>query len=107
MQTDAHSVISRTYQKEFHISWKKPDEGGKLIILNLTDGDFYSLEDPVSIKIWELLMAGLDSSAITEELTKSHSGQSPEAIAEDTRVFIQQLLENRLICPCPIKGVKA
>jgi hypothetical protein len=94
------------YQKETHISWKKPEGGKKLVILNLHDGDFYSLEDPVSIEIWELLMAGKATSGILDELSRRYSGENLGALSRDMDGFIADLVFNKLICPRPQSGVQ-
>jgi Coenzyme PQQ synthesis protein D (PqqD) len=93
------------YQKEAHISWKKPEGGRKLVILNLQDGDFYSLEDPTGIEIWEQLMAGKATAAILEDLARRHSGEDPGTLAQDLDGFIADLVHNKLICPRPPSGV--
>lgn len=101
MQSESRVTKSLAYQKELHVSWKKPEGGEKLIILKLNDGDFFSLEDPVSIKIWEQLMAGDSPAIIVENLTQSCSGADPVVIARDVEEFIAKLVESQLICPCP------
>jgi hypothetical protein len=97
ISTDQRNLV---YQKELHISWKKPEGGAKLVILNLNDGDFFSLEDPVSIEIWEKLMAGQTPAAVFDHLTRSYSGEEPAALGRDMDGFVGELLANRLICPC-------
>ena len=95
------------FQKEIHISWKKPEGGHKLVILNLNDGDFYSLEDPVSIGIWEGLMAGRNPVTILEELTRAYAHIEPAQLAKDMDNFLGELLANRLISPCLPSGGSA
>jgi hypothetical protein len=101
MQADPTAQQPLTYQKELHVSWKKPEGGEKLIILKLNDGDFFSLEDPVSIRIWEQLMAGDHPAIIVETLKQSCPEQDPQVIARDVEGFIAELIGNQLICPCP------
>jgi hypothetical protein len=101
MQADAPSPQPRTYQKELHVSWKKPEGGEKLIILKLNDGDFFSLEDPVSIRIWEQLMAGDNPAIIVDNLKQSCPEEDAAVIARDVEGFISELVGNQLICPCP------
>ena len=95
------------YQKEAHISWKKPEGGSKLVILNLKEGDFFSLEDPVSIEIWEQLMAGKATADVLGELTRQYSGEDPAALARDLDGFVAELVENKLVCPRPQSGAGA
>jgi hypothetical protein len=104
MQSNSTDSKPLAYQKELHISWKKPEGGEKLIILKLNDGDFFSLEDPVSIKIWEQLMAGDNPAIIVENLKQRCPGTDPSVIARDVEEFIAKLVGNRLICPCPRDG---
>jgi hypothetical protein len=95
------------YQKELHISWKKPEGGSKLVILNLNQGDFYSLEDPVSIEIWEKLMAGKTLSIVLGDLISTYKDTEPAALSRDLDRFIGELLTNRLVCPCQPRGASA
>jgi hypothetical protein len=104
MQSLSKYPQDATYQKELHISWKKPEGGTKLVILNLNDGDFYSLEDPVSIQIWEKLMAGLTLRAVLDHLGRRYPEQDPATLGRDLGGFVGQLLADRLICPCPRPG---
>ena len=101
MQSESTSLGLLTYQKELHVSWKKPEGGEKLIILKLNDGDFFSLEDPVSIGIWEQLMVGNSPAIIVDNLKQSCPGEDPAVIARDVEGFIAELVGNQLICPCP------
>jgi len=93
------------YQKELQVSWKKPEGGSKIVILKLKDGDFYSLENAVSIAIWEQLMAGKRLSSVLEYLTVAFSAEDPAKLAGDLDAFVGDLIENRLICPRPQDGV--
>lgn len=106
MELKAEGTRNISYQKEAHISWKKPEGGKKLVILNLHNGDFYSLEDPVSIEIWELLMAGKATTAILEDLAGCYSGEDLGTLSRDMDGFIADLIENKLICPRPQSGVQ-
>ncbi len=92
------------YQKEIHISWKKPENGSKIVILNLTEGDFYSLENPVSIDIWEQLMGGQTPGAILDGLARSYPTEDPAVLAQHLDEFLQELVGNRLICACLPSG---
>ena len=105
MKSDAKGQADLTYQKEVYVSWKKPEGGKKLVILNLKDGDFYSLEDQVSMGIWEQLMAGQTSIGILSGLARSYSEQDPDVLGRDLDDFISDLLENKLICARPQNGV--
>jgi hypothetical protein len=104
MQSKAEGWRESTYQKELHVSWKKPEEGSKVVILKLKEGDFYSLEDPVSISIWEQLMAGKSLSTVLGTLTCTHADEDPAKLERDLDAFVDDLVENRLICPCPQHG---
>ena len=95
------------YQKELYISWKKPEGSTKLVILNLNDGEFFSLEDAVSIGIWEGLMAGRTPASVLEDLEATYSGVDPGVIGRDMDAFIGELLANRLICQCRKAGANA
>jgi hypothetical protein len=106
MELKTEGTQGLSYQKEAHISWKRPEGGKKLVILNLHDGDFYSLENPVSIEIWEQLMAGKATATILDELTRHYSGEEPGALARDMDGFITDLVENKLICPRPQSGLR-
>ncbi len=107
MITNRNEQADVAYQKEVYVSWKKPEGGKKLVILNLKDGDFYSLEDPVSMGIWERLMVGESSSVILGGLTRTYSKQEPAVLAQDLDAFIKELVENKLICARPLSGVAA
>ena len=100
MPSDSSAPGRLTYQKELHVSWKKPEGGGKLIILKLNDGDFFSLDDPVSISIWEQLMAGDNPDSIAGSLKERCPEADPAVIAGDVEGFIAELVGNQLICPC-------
>lgn len=97
----------QVYQKELHISWKKPEGGHKLVVLNLNDGEFYSLEDPVSIEIWEKLMTGQTPAGILEDLTTRYAEQDRATLAQDVDGFIGELLTHKLICPWQSGGATA
>ena len=101
MPQNENAWLECRYQKELHVSWKKPEGGSKILILKLKEGDFYSLENPVSIRIWEELMAGKAPAALLEDLTRSFAGESPAKLATDLDVFVKDLIENKLISPCP------
>jgi hypothetical protein len=101
METDTPVAQDNTYQKELHISWKKPEGNTKLVILNLSTGDFFSLENPVSINIWENLMAGKTVGAIIEELSREYAGEDPAVVARTTDEFVADLIQNKLVCVCP------
>jgi hypothetical protein len=88
------------YQKELHISWKKPEGSSKLVILNLNDGDFFSLEDPVSIGIWEGLMAGRTPANVLVDLQQTYPAADPTTVGRDMDAFIGELCASRLICRC-------
>lgn len=90
-----------SYQKEFQVSWKKPEGGSKIVILKLNDGNFFSLENPVSIAIWEHLMARSVPAAVLEYLTRTFSREEPARLARDLEGFVGDLIQNKLICPCP------
>ena len=107
MKSDAAGRPDLAYQKEVYVSWKRPEGGKKLVILNLKDGDFYSLEDPVSMGIWEQLMAGQTANAILSGLGRSYPEADPAALARDLDTFISELIENKLICSCPQNAVGA
>ena len=104
MQSEAKDQRSVTYQKELHVSWKKPEGGSKVVILKLKEGDFYSLEDPVSISIWEELMAGKSLSAVLETLTSTYADTDPAELARDLDAFVDDLVSNKIISPCPQHG---
>jgi hypothetical protein len=106
MKSDPRGQSDLAYQKEVYVSWKKPEGGKKLVILNLKDGDFYSLEDPVSMGIWEQLMAGQTSIEILSGLARSYSEQDPAVLGRDLDAFIGELIENKLICARPQDGVR-
>jgi molybdopterin converting factor small subunit len=76
-----------------------------LVILNLSTGDFFSLENPVSNKIWEDLMAGKTVGAIVEELSQQYAGEEPAMVARTTDEFVADLIQSKLICPRPKSGV--
>ena len=95
------------YQKELYISWKKPEGSTKLVILNLNDGDFFSLEDEVSIAIWEGLMAGRAPASVLDDLEATYSDVDPAVIGRDMDAFIGELLANGLICQCRKAGASA
>lgn len=107
MQPISTNPRDSVYQKELHISWKKPAEGSKLVILNLNEGDFFSLEDPVSIEIWEKLVAGQTPTTVLDELMRTYSEEDPTALGRDLDGFVDELLANRLICPCSLSGANA
>jgi hypothetical protein len=91
---------NQVYQKELHISWKKPEAGTKLVILNLQDGDFFSLEDPVSITLWESLMNGQTPTTLLETLQRAHPEVDEATLRQDIETFLGELVANKLICPC-------
>jgi len=95
-----------TYQKALHISWKKPEGGGKLVILNLNDGDFFSLEDPVSMSVWEQLLSDQTPAAISSDLAAQYPDQDPAVLREDVDRFVGELLEGGLVCACGDNGAK-
>lgn len=101
MQSNPNIRRELTFQKELHVSWKKPEGGSKLLILKLKDGDFYSLEDPVSITIWEQLMVGKTPSAVIESLIRTYADQDPAKLGRELDAFVEDLIENKLISPCP------
>jgi len=105
MELKTEGACDLSYQKEAHISWKKPEGGQKLVILNLRDGDFFSLEDRVSIEIWEQLMDGKPAAAILDKLRCDYPGVTSEALAKDMDGFIADLVENKLICRRPQNGM--
>jgi len=105
MELKPQGTDDLSYQKEVHISWKKPEGGRKLVILNLHDGDFYSLEDPVSIEIWEQLMTGKRAASILDDLARHYSGEDQVTLARDMDGFIADLVHSKLICPRPRSGV--
>jgi hypothetical protein len=104
MQSKAEGWRESNYQKELHVSWKKPEGGSKVVILKLKEGDFYSLEDPVSISIWEQLMAGKTPVAVLDGLTRAFADEDPAKLNQDLDAFVGDLIENKLISPCPQHG---
>ena len=94
-----------TYQKEAHISWKIPEGRAKLVILNLNTGNFFSLEDEVSIEIWHGLMAGKTLETVIGGLTAQYDSEDPSVVARDAEAFVGKLVENKIICACPKSGV--
>lgn len=106
MELKTEGTRDISYQKEVHISWKKPEGGKKLVVLNLHDGDFYSLEDPVGIEIWESLMAGKAVTAILKDLARRYSGEDLGTLSRDMDEFVADLVQNKLICPRPQSGVQ-
>jgi hypothetical protein len=76
-----------------------------LVILNLNAGDFFSLENPISIEIWENLMAGKTVGAIVDELSRQYADEDPAVVARTTDEFVADLIQNKLICVCPKNGV--
>jgi hypothetical protein len=105
METDVTVPQDISYQKELHISWRKPEGDKKLVILNLNEGDLFSLEDPSSIKIWEDLMAGKTVGGIIEELSRQYAEEDPAVVARTTDEFVADLTQNKLICPRPKSAV--
>ena len=95
METDVIAAHDISYQKEVHISWRKPEGDKKLVMLNLNEGDFFSLEDPISIKIWEDLMAGKTVGAIVEELSRQYAEEDPAVVARTTDEFVADLIQNK------------
>ena len=103
-QPKADGWRESTYQKELHVSWKKPEGGSKVVILKLKEGDFYSLEDPVSVNIWEQLMAGKSPVAVMEAIARTFADEEPAKLSHDLDAFVSDLIENKLISPCPQHG---
>lgn len=69
------------------------DFDGKIVILNLGDGRYFSL-DGIASQIWSLLVAGLSPAAILESIEAhqpSLTGRSSE--------FVDRLIELKLIRP--------
>ncbi len=74
------------------------EDNKKVIILNLGDGDFFSLEDQVSIIIWELLVEGKSVGEILEKLAQTFSGVEEKRLEADLDAFLERLLEKKIIC---------
>jgi len=105
MESNVNMGQDVSYQKELHISWRKPVGDRKVVILNLNEGDLFSLEDPIGISIWESLMAGKSVGTIVEELSLQYADEDPAVVGRTTDEFVADLTQNKLICPRPKSGV--
>jgi hypothetical protein len=71
------------------------DFGGELVLLNLRDGVYYSLED-VGIRIWQLLRDPVSVAAIRDTLVSEYD-VDPARCERDIQRFLGQLAGRGLI----------
>src|SRR5215470_6719034 len=71
---------------------------GEAILIRLEDGVYFSM-NAVGSHIWQLIEAGLGVDAMVEWLSTS-AAAAADVVAGDLRVFLDRLLELRLIQPC-------
>src|SRR5437867_2091028 len=70
---------------------------GEAIVIRLEDGMYFSM-NAVGSHVWKLVEAGLGVEAMAGVLSKT-CGVAADAAARDLRVFLDRLLELRLVQP--------
>jgi hypothetical protein len=68
---------------------------GEVIIVNLKQGDYYSLLN-TSAEIWTEIERGQSSAQVVAQLTQNYQ-EEPEIIAQGVQLFIEQLIEEGII----------
>lgn len=68
---------------------------GELIIIRLSDGTYYSM-DNVGARVWELIEGACGLPAIVETIAASF-GAAAERVERDVEVLVRNLLAERLI----------
>jgi hypothetical protein len=78
---------------------------GELIAIRLSDGTYYSM-DPVGTRVWELLEAGHELSAVVASIAADYAVPA-ERVARDLRDLARDLLAESLIVPAGAGGTPA
>ena len=92
--------MNSVYVKSEHVKFKKIEN--ELIIIPMDDkvktkkSELFHLEDPTSIKIWELINGKNTLSQIIEEIYKLHNADKNK-IKKDVVHFISELEKNSLV----------
>jgi len=86
-----------SFKKEDGISWKFVDNEEKIVILNLKDGSFFSLEDLTSIHIWQNIVEGHSLSQIQRALSQRFPNVDNDKIRGDVKCFVNDLVENKVV----------
>jgi hypothetical protein len=68
---------------------------GEMVLMSIEDGKYYGL-DPIGSEIWRRLEEPKSADVLTAEL-KDHFEGDPDAIARDTREFLDKLADNDLV----------
>ena len=68
---------------------------GEVIIVNLKQGDYYSLLN-TSAEIWTEIEREQSSAQIVAQLTQNYQ-EKPEIIAQGVQLFIDQLIEEEIV----------
>ena len=71
---------------------------GEAIVIRLDDGMYFSM-NPIGSQVWQLLEAGLSVAAMADVVSRNCSVVADVA-ARDLRVFLDRLLELRLVQAC-------
>lgn len=90
---------AKCFKKENGISWKFVENDAKIVILNLKDGSFYSLEDETSIFIWQNLMNGDSFNELRRETEERYPNKDREEIESDLSSFVATAIKNKIIYP--------
>lgn len=81
-----YAIADRVLHQEF------PEEA---VLLNLTSAEYFSLNG-VGLAVWRLIRAGTDREGLHAALLHEYDA-SPEQVRRDLQVFLDRLLELRLI----------
>jgi hypothetical protein len=87
------SLNSRVHPQHAEIAAKVID--GEAIIINLTNGMYYSMDQAGSL-IWTMVAQGCSLQELVSELTRRYDVSTAQAIADAERV-VTELLEQKLV----------